>query len=603
MYALFSHNKQPLFKPYALCCMFWFDRFVQLKNFACNTLLLIVFFLFNTTYNQAQDFTNIRKAKPIAISGSVGLRLGFYHSNIENPYYPNAAFTLTGSPTLSVYGVAMPFSFLFSNQQSATFGQPFNQYGVSPTYKWATAHIGYRNLVYSKYGMAGYQMLGAGLELNPGKWRIAFCNGRLKKMSWLGIDSVSGVNNLNYQRTATAGMLRYGSNKQFVMVHFLAGKDHLGNFPKEVMQSSGVLPAANWVMGLGFKTPLFLKGLSFESESAISYYTYDVTASKNDSIEKSRLPFSGLLTKLYQQNTTTSFYTAIDGKLNYTHKKGFQTYCQYRRIDPNYVSMGAYYTQGDLVNLLYGFAMPLYHQKVRIAASIGHQHDNLNQKRKATSVRWIGSANASYTTTHVGVDISYYNYSSDQQPTITRYADSLRITQTSQTFNCSPRYQWSNTHSFHQIQLTIARNTVLDRGQISFNGTDGRKLISQTVGMYYNGSLTKEHLQYHAGTNYTDLNDQSGYAYKSLGMDIGINQTWLKDRLSASMNGGVYQTYQTNTKSTNHTLTLSGGYKITKKIQSDLMLMYNDAPGISSITNLPIGIREWRADINLVYSF
>jgi hypothetical protein len=453
--------------------------------------------------------------------------------------------------------------------------------------------------------MAGYQMLGAGLELNPGKWKIALCNGRLKKMSWLGIDSVSGVNNLNYnyQRTATAGMLRYGSNKQFVMVHFLRAKDHMGDLPKEAVQSFRVQPTANWVMGLGFKTPLFFKGLSFESESAISYYTYDITAPKNDAVEKSRLPLSVILSKLYQQNSTTSFYTAIDGKLNYTHKKGFQTYCQYRRIDPNYVSMGAYYTQGDLVNLLYGFSMPLYHQKVRIAASIGHQHDNLNQKRKATSVRWIGSANASYTTTHVGFDISYYNYSSDQQPTITRYADSLRITQTSQTFNCSPRYQWTNTNSFHQIQLTIARNTVLDRGQISLNGSDARKLISQTVGMYYNGSLTKQHFQYHSGINYSDLNDQSGYTYKSVGVDMGMNQSWFKDRVTAAMNAGIYQTYQTNTSSTNHTFTLSGGYKISKKIQSDLMLMYNDAPGISSITNLPIGIREWRADINLVYSF
>jgi len=38
--------------------------------------------------------------------------------------------------------VSYSFSYIFSNQQSS-FQQPFNQYGLHPTYKWITGHIGY----------------------------------------------------------------------------------------------------------------------------------------------------------------------------------------------------------------------------------------------------------------------------------------------------------------------------------------------------------------------------------------------------------------------------------------------------------------------------
>jgi hypothetical protein len=72
-------------------------------------------------------------------------------------------WTLNGAPTLTVLGVQMPFQFLFGNFENR-FYQPFNQYGISPRYKWLTVHAGYRNVNFQPYTMAGYRLLGGGID-------------------------------------------------------------------------------------------------------------------------------------------------------------------------------------------------------------------------------------------------------------------------------------------------------------------------------------------------------------------------------------------------------------------------------------------------------
>ena len=133
----------------------------------------------------AQDLSNLSQQKPFTISGSLGLRLTEYHSNLENPYYPSSSYILTGAPVLSVYGYAIPLSFMYSSQQVSILGQPFNQFGISPTYHHTTFNIGYRNYAFSKYALAGYQLYGVGAEYEKGNWKFAMCYGRLKKMTLL----------------------------------------------------------------------------------------------------------------------------------------------------------------------------------------------------------------------------------------------------------------------------------------------------------------------------------------------------------------------------------------------------------------------------------
>lgn len=117
---------------------------------------------------KAQDFSNFRELKPFTYSGTVEARSMFYNATgIANRRQP-LSYLFSGSPTIGIYGFQIPVSFSFS-ESDRSFRQPFNQFGMSPNYKWITLHAGYRNLSFSPYTLGGHTMLGGGFELNPGK--------------------------------------------------------------------------------------------------------------------------------------------------------------------------------------------------------------------------------------------------------------------------------------------------------------------------------------------------------------------------------------------------------------------------------------------------
>ena len=128
----------------------------------------------------SQDLSTIKNEKPFAISGRIDARTIMYSSSGIDGRRSPFTYILSGAPTLSFYGITVPITFTISEQER-NFSQPFNQIGLSPTYKWLTLHGGYRNVRFSPYTLAGHTVLGGGAELRPGKWEIGFMTGRLNR--------------------------------------------------------------------------------------------------------------------------------------------------------------------------------------------------------------------------------------------------------------------------------------------------------------------------------------------------------------------------------------------------------------------------------------
>lgn len=588
---------------------------LETRNNILKAILLIVSYSCTFQISWAQELSNFWHQKPISISGSLGLRLSSYHSNSETPYYPSSSYLLTGSPTVTVYGYAIPLSLIFTNQRFSLFGQPYNQFGISPTYRNFTFNIGYHSVSYSKYALAGYLLYGLGVEWAKGNWKVATCYGRLNKMTLIGIDSSGDLPPYSYERRAISTFVRYGTNKRYIAVNVLRGIDDANSIPvnEKLKAISGLnsvnapTPAQNLVCDLQFKLPFLLKGLSIESESAISYFTNDITTTLSaDRLLSNSIPFWGVVNKLTQMNATSHCYTATNSKLNYANKQGLNVYLQYTRIDPNYQSMGLNYLQGDMQNMLAGFGASIFESKVRIGGNIGRQNNNLNSNALTKSIRWIGSGNASFSDKHFGLDLNYSNYSSGQTPTISRFADSLRITQNSSTLNCSPHYSFSTIGSSNTISLELGLNTVLDLDNSLLGNGGGeqqRMLSTETYGLSYNLMHKKKDISFNAGISYSNLDDHSGYNYRSIGANVGASKSVLSKKVKLSLNGGLYKTLQHSSNTTNHTLSLTTGYSITKNLSTSLMVLYNDAPGVSAITNLPRSTREMRSELNITYTF
>ncbi|HRN71966.1 MAG TPA: hypothetical protein PLM81_02480 [Ginsengibacter sp.] len=111
---------------------------------------------------QAQDLANLKDQKPFHLSGSIGAGTDYYSSN--EPYMTRDPFSwnLNGNLTASIYGFSIPLSFVV-NQYSTSYTTPFTQFGMSPTYKWLTVHLGYRSMSLNPFVFDGQSFVGGGI--------------------------------------------------------------------------------------------------------------------------------------------------------------------------------------------------------------------------------------------------------------------------------------------------------------------------------------------------------------------------------------------------------------------------------------------------------
>ncbi len=137
------------------------------------SIAFFLFFLFFLQPISGQDLENIGKEKPIKLSGGLNVGTVFYGAqNLPEKQYP-FLWTIGGSATLDIYGVNLPFSLTYT-KSNASFSQPFVRFGVSPQYKWAKVHLGYRSLDFNQFVFSGQPIYGVGLELNPQKIALRY---------------------------------------------------------------------------------------------------------------------------------------------------------------------------------------------------------------------------------------------------------------------------------------------------------------------------------------------------------------------------------------------------------------------------------------------
>jgi hypothetical protein len=125
----------------------------------CRLVVVLILYFSSLEPLYTQNIENLSQQKPVSLSGNIDLRGIYYSANGISPRYPSTSYVLSGAPTLNLYGLAIPFAFTFSNQESK-IAQPFAQFGLSPTYKWLTLHGGYRNVSFNQFTLGGHTMLG-----------------------------------------------------------------------------------------------------------------------------------------------------------------------------------------------------------------------------------------------------------------------------------------------------------------------------------------------------------------------------------------------------------------------------------------------------------
>ncbi|MBX2952053.1 MAG: hypothetical protein KF870_06080 [Leadbetterella sp.] len=486
----------------------------------------ILLILFIPAWGLAQDLETLGSQKPFTVNGSLDVRaIGYSVNGIAARRSP-FMYMISGSPVFSVYGISIPLYFTYSEQERS-FRQPFNQFGMSPTYKWATLHAGYRNLTFSPYTLAGHTLLGAGAELNPGKLRLGFMVGRLNRATT--VDTTTGmVQPYSFSRHGYAGKIGFGTDDNHFDLSFLSAKDREKDF-KGDLETSEVRPAANTVLGGDLKLTFAGRFFIF-ADGGISVYTGDRYSTVALFTDSARIIKT--ISRLMPLNGTSEYYIAYSGGLGYK-EKNFSLKAAYRYVDPEFRSMGAYYFQNDIKNLTVSPTLNVLNGKLRLMASIGIQDDNTKKQKQATTRRVIGLTNLSWDFNEkLGLDASYTNFSSNSEPVVALVQNKYLLTQTTANISISPRLVLANARNTQMILLSYNNSNLKDVNE----ETQIQNNINSTVALLnYNITLNQSGLTLMSGLNYT-INKIAEGDIDNKGFSLGASKAFLKNKLQVGTN-------------------------------------------------------------------
>jgi len=247
-----------------------------MKRFYLQSILILI--CLSLLKIQAQDLGDVIKSKPFKFAGNLYLS-GNGYSNFSNtplrssPY----SYSIIGSPVFTIYGISIPFTFAFSDQQFS-YSQPFNIYGVSPSYKWAKIHLGYRAMNFSSFTVSGKQFYGAGTELTPGKFRFNALYGSLKDLYAQQDTLTFGSHILDtYERKINGIKIGYGEKNSIDFMYVKVSDIDNGETQIQEADNKYLLPEDNLVIGLNANIGLF-KRLRFFIETAASLHTSNIRA-------------------------------------------------------------------------------------------------------------------------------------------------------------------------------------------------------------------------------------------------------------------------------------------------------------------------------------
>ncbi len=477
----------------------------------------------------AQDIENLIKEDPIKFSGSFTLYNSIYHINGMDPRRKDFSWYITGNPTLILYGIDIPFNFTISEQERSN-RQPFNQFSITPSYKWAKLYLGYTNITWSPFTWAGQTALGAGIELNPSKFRFGFLYGQLNRAVDEDVTTTQ-TQTPTFKRMGYATRIGYGTEASHFDLIFLKGKDD-ENSLNAIPQKTVVLPAENAVLGLSSKLKLSEK-LFWNLDFATSIYNRDVRAADftNDD------PFISKFSSLLDVNTATQVYNALQSDVSFVTKR-VKLKVKYKRIEPDYTSMGAYYFQTDVENITLEPSFNFPKQKLRFSSSFGKQRDNLLNKKSFTTKRFIGNLGMDWSPTKFfGINTNYSNYSGDQSKGLKIPNQLVQQSYVSQNILISPRLTFIKEKVSHLHVLVLNRQWLLDKNSntsklseyevntLNYSGT----LIFNKRALTLGGSFMHTTFDSFSNTNLLNgfaINANKSYLGNKLLTGISIGETF-----------------------------------------------------------------------------
>ena len=492
---------------------------------------------------QSIDLENITKAKPVRVSGGIGANTVF---TAGLPGNQPLSYFLNGNLNFNLFGTfKIPLTFNYCELRlSLSQGYSFNQLSISPTYKWATAHIGTNYMTFSPYTLNGHQFVGGGLELSPDKWKIQLMGGRLLRGQFADTTTTGPT----FRRMGYGTKIEYNPGSFIAGITLFKAMDDAGSVPelRRFFNNQVINPEDNMVVGLHFGTTLF-HALQFNVEYSNSVITRDQRP------EYEQVRIRSLAGLLHRGNATTNSYHAFKTSLNYNiASTGTMVGVGFESVDPNYRTLGGYYFVNDLRNYTLNFNQVFSKGKITLGGNLGVQEDDIKKTKVNTQRRFVGALNAGINlneNTRMGLSFSNfqsYRFLNDTYSQITRIPglviDTLAFAMVSRTIG----YDFAKTLTKTDLKQT---SLLFNMSVIGSQNRREQVLDVESKTNIINSSLTYSiaYLEKQASLN-TSLTFFRNVFFDGvvtgLGPTIGVQKTFIKT-LNTSLNLSALNVYNT----------------------------------------------------------
>lgn len=469
----------------------------------------------------AQNLEHIGKQKPFTFSGSIGGGVNFYNSNETSYTRDPFTWNIYGSFTPTIYSISLPVSFVV-NQYSRSYTTPFAQFGISPTYKWIKLHLGYRSIAMSPFTFDGQSFKGVGIELTPKMFRFAAFYGSLNKA--ISEDTTTGhLAQPQYGRKGYGIRIGVGNDaNHFDLVYFHA-KDDSGSI--HLINETEVLrPQENTVLGASMKFT-FLKKIIWTADLAASALAQDLSAQKvnKDTLTKA-------LDKVFYHviDFRNSTVTSLAGQTLLTFLlKNFNTTIGYRRVQPDYKSLGTPYMLNDVEALQWNAGVVAAKGRVNLNANVNAQHNNISGKSASELQNLVGALNlGAMLSTHASLAISGSAVDLQQKDGTTHFSDTVRLDQRIYNFSVTPSFSFSNTSLAQSISPYFNYSRLDDQNAFTAPSTNSNTISGV---LSYSCSFLRQSWSLNGSALYNKY-EQGTSIYSSYGINAGASFQLLKDK-------------------------------------------------------------------------
>lgn len=314
----------------------------------------------------AQNISQIAESDPLIITGSIGTNNTYYHSSVGNGYMSPLSNSVFANLNINVYGFSIPFSLYFSND-NLNFNYPQFSFNLTPSYKNFTAHICQSTIPFSNY-ILNMSFNGVGLEYKGRKFRASAFYGVLRRAI---NDNPEDLNprKPQYKRYGWGFSTGYGNGANSIDFYFLCAYDSEGSL-NEVWREQ-VQSQENLLVGIKGCVS-FKNRVSLSANLATSAFTADKNSPKVTAGEATRFD------KVFEAKYTSQVRFAGDASLSF-NLPWLNASVSYKIIQPDYVSLGTYYTSNNYHSLGVNLSTTLFKQ-IMLSGSFSGQSDNLSKK-------------------------------------------------------------------------------------------------------------------------------------------------------------------------------------------------------------------------------